>query len=653
MTTTDLPFYITTPIYYINAEPHLGHAYTTVVCDVLARSMRLRGRDVRFLTGTDEHGEKVQRAAEDAGLEPRRHADLLAAKFREAWKLLDVSHDDFIRTTEQRHVRGAQELWRRIAEAGDIYKGSYSGPYCVGCESYYTEAQLADGRCPVDDSHAVETMEEESYFFRLSKYQEPLLELYRSRPDFIQPRTRLNEAASFVEMGLSDLSISRTKLSWGVPVPDDPTHVMYVWIDALANYVTALGFGGEDPARFERYWPSALHVLAKDILRHHAVLWPAFLMSAGLPLPKKEIIHGYLLMDDQKMSKTRGNIADPRDLVAWFGADAVRYFLLREVPLGSDGSYSEEALIDRINADLANDLGNTLARVTRILTKDLGGRVPPTRRGGVLSGAAAEAWRAHLEAMDAHRPQAALKATWTLLSETNKYLVAEAPWKLAKQPEQRNRLEEVMHEAAEALRHVAAMVAPVMPTTAREIWRRLGIPGDPFAAPLIDGAGEVSWSFPDHGEVRHEAPLFPRIDKVAFFAQQAQQPAAGEAPSAPEDEDGAGLVQYADFAKVSLRSAKVVACRKHPDPKVEKLLVLELDDGTDTPRTICAGIAAYHAPEELVGRTIVVVANLAPRKLRGVESQGMLLAANYEQAGEERVRVVTLPDDVPAGAEVR
>jgi methionyl-tRNA synthetase len=652
-------FYVTTPIYYINDAPHVGHAYTSVACDVIARYKRMRGFDVRYLTGTDEHGQKALKTATALGESPRALADRMVVRYREAWKVLGISHDDFIRTTEDRHVQGAQELWRRMLATGDLYRGSYEGRYCVGCESYYPESQLVDGKCPTHEQ-PLDLVKEETWFFRLSKYQKPLLDLFEVRPDFVQPPTRMNEVRSFVEMGLEDLSISRT-IPWGVPVPDDPEHVMYVWLDALSNYVTALGFGPGSPNGFSPYWPADLHVLGKDILRFHAVFWPAFLMSAGLEPPKRILCHGWWLKDQQKMSKTTGNVADPMKLVAWFGADAVRYFLMREIRLGADGNYSEEALLERVNTDLANDLGNTLSRVTKIVSANLAGVVPRNlRHGDVLSSVATTSWVAWLKAMDAYDPQEALRAAWDLLSATNKFLVAEEPWKLAKDTSDHSHLAAVMHDCAEALRHVAVMVAPVMPTAAREIWRRLGAEGDPFARPLCDEEGHLEWGFTGGMEVVHESGLFPRMDKASFFASaeaaqaaevQGDAPpaaAAAPAPAAPAKPE----IAYDDFAKIALMAARVVKAEKHP--QADKLLVLTLDDGSGTPRTICAGIAAWYAPEQLAGKTVGIVANLAPRKLRGIMSQGMMLAASHHDAsGKEQVQVVILPDHVPPGSEIR
>jgi methionyl-tRNA synthetase len=596
----------------------------------------------------------------------------MVVRYREAWKALEIGNDDFIRTTDERHHRGALEMWRRMEAAGDIYKGSYKGLYCVGCETFYPESQLADGKCPTHGT-VPDVVEEESYFFRLSKYQAPLLAFFREHPEFVTPRSRMNEVTSFVEMGLEDISISR-RIAWGIPVVGDDAHVLYVWLDALSNYVSALGFGKDsDPKAFSPFWPADLHVIGKDILRFHAVFWPAFLMSAGLALPRQILCHGWWLKDDAKMSKSTGNVADPLKLVSWFGADAVRYFLLREIPLGSDGNYSEEAILDRVNSDLANDLGNTLSRITKIVATNLEGRVPSGRAGGILQAAAETAWPAWCEAMDRHDVRGGLEATWELLSATNKFLMAEEPWYLVKDPAKQGRLAEVMHDGAEALRHVAIMVAPVMPTASREMFRRLGAGGDPFSGlPWDRAARELKWGFPSQANVVHDAGMFPRMDKATFFAGVTKDAEGRTAPEKIREEGaqvaarvgaamvgagsahgraGAGIVQYEDFAKLSFMAARVKAAKRHPN--ADKLLVLELEDGDDKPRTICAGIAGWYAPEDLVGKTVVIVANLAPRKLRGIESQGMVLAGSYFVDGAEQVRVVELPADVPPGSEVK
>lgn len=663
-------FYVTTPIYYINDAPHFGHAYTTVVCDALARYHRMCGQEVHFLTGTDEHGQKALRSAESQGIAPRMLADRMVLRYREAWKALGIGNDDFIRTTDERHHAGAQEMWRRMTAAGDIYKSTYEGLYCVACESYYPESQLTDGNCPTHGTKP-ERVSEDSWFFRLSKYQDRLLEHYRKHPDFVIPRSRLNEVTSFVEMGLEDLSISR-KIQWGIPVPGDEEHVMYVWLDALSNYVSALGFKeGSDPASFSPHWPADVHVIGKDILRFHAVYWPAFLMSAGVPLPKQILCHGWWLKDSAKMSKTTGNVADPVKLVQWFGSDAVRYFLLREISLGSDGNYSEEALLDRVNSDLANDLGNTLSRITKIVSANMGGRVPAARGGRALHAEAEKAWPAWVAAMDAHDIQSGLKAAWELLSATNKYLMTEEPWYLVKDPAKADKLAEVMHESAEAMRHVAVMIAPVMPAAAREIWRRLGSAGDPFTGLLID-RGNVAWGFPADADVVHDVGIFPRMDKVSFFADvkkdaddktvpellreegartQAAVGAAMVAAGTTPPPAVKGIITYEDFSKIALMAARVRSAKRHPN--ADKLLVLELEDGETTTRTICAGIAAWYEPEALVGKTLVIVGNLASRKLRGIESQGMVLAGSTFVDGVETVRVVELSAEVKPGSEVR
>ncbi|MEM7246764.1 MAG: methionine--tRNA ligase [Acidobacteriota bacterium] len=663
------PFYVTTPIYYINDAPHLGHAYTTVACDAMARHHRRLGRPVRFQTGTDEHGLKAARSAEKQGITPQELADRNAEAYQACWKILDIDADRFIRTTEADHHAGAQELWRRIAKNDDFYKASYSGPYCVGCETRFTEAQLVDGKCPESPDHSIEILEEENWYFKLGRYADALLKHYEENPDFIAPESKRNEIRSFVEGGLEDLPVSRSSFAWGVPVPDDDQHVMWVWIDALSNYLTGLGYHHDDQALVEQFWPESLHVVGKDISRFHAVFWPAFLMSAGLPLPKQVLAHGFLVKDGAKMSKTSGNIANPVQLADWFGADAVRYFCLREVRLGADGNYSDESVIDRINTDLVNDLGNTLSRVTRLVTSELDGVAPkPPAEEGPLAEVTRQAWAKHLAAMEANQPHDALAAANELISETNKFFVQHEPWKLARDESKKDELARVLHDGAEAVRHATLMFGPAIPGKAREVWSRLGLPDDPVDGSLsehFEGSGEELgaplWGFPEGGgPIEHGDPVFPRIDKKAFFKDLAkaegkdggkQQQKKKSKKEKPPEELPEGVITIDDFFKVQLRSAKVKTCRKHE--KADKLLVLELDDGSGQERTICAGVAAFYAPDELTGKTICVVANLAPRKLRGIPSQGMLLAANYEVDGEERVRVITLPDEVPAGAELR
>jgi methionyl-tRNA synthetase len=649
--------FITTPIYYINAQPHIGHAYTTILVDAIARSRRLMGGDVFFLTGTDEHGQKVERAAQKAGVETPVFADQVSRAFRDMCRDLSISNDDFIRTTEPRHYAAAKEIWTRVQKAGDIYKGEYEGWYCTVDEIFVPEAQLADGRCPTCGSK-VERLKEESYYFRLSKYQQPLLDWYRSHPDFVQPEFRLNEVRSFVEAGLQDLSISRTSFRWGIPVPDDPQHVMYVWFDALTNYLTALGFGSGDSAaepRIARYWPEVTHFIGKEIVRQHALYWPAFLMSAGLTPPRRIIAHGFWLMGGAKMSKSLGNVARYQDYLRVFGLDALRYFTLREMPLGQDANFSDDAVLTRFNADLANDLGNLVSRATTMVHRYRGGEVPeaPQDKGQGLDrdletaiGTAIDAVKGNFEACQV---SLALQDTWTLIRQVNKYIVEREPWTLAKDVENAEALNQTLYRSADTLRVIAALVDPVMPDAAGRIRRMLGIEAEPWttlkACTLRPGTrlGAVE-------------PLFPRIENSVEELRAmttANDPNPTPAPPTPAQATPAAApasdnrIGIDDFMKVELRVAKVLEAEAVP--KSKKLIKLKVDAGTEH-RTILAGIAEAYQPEQLVGRTIVIVANLEPRKMMGMESQGMVLAASLEDGLPS---LVAVDESLPAGTRVR
>jgi methionyl-tRNA synthetase len=653
------PFYITTPIYYINAQPHIGHAYTTMVADAIARSQRLLGDDVFFLTGTDEHGQKVERAAQKAGLETDVFADQTAASFRQMCCDLNISNNDFIRTTEPRHHRASQALWRRVAANGDIYKGDYEGWYCTVDEIFVPETQLVDGRCPTC-GNKVERLKEESYYFRLSKYQQALLDFYDANPEFLQPAFRLNEVRAFVEAGLQDLSISRTSFQWGIPVPDDPKHVMYVWFDALTNYLTALGFGTDDESPVQKYWPVVTHLVGKEIVRQHALYWPAFLMSAGVQTPKRIIAHGWWLMGGAKMSKSIGNVARYQDYTAVFGVDALRYFVMREMTLGQDANFSDEAILTRYNADLANDLGNVVSRTATMIARYCDGSVPAPGGGDDLDRA--------LEA-DIHRTieaarsgfarfelSVALQAIWDVLVRgVNQYIVKREPWRLAKKAEDRALLETTLYHSADALRVIAALVDPVMPEAAERMRRTLGLPQEQWTelkANTLRAGTRL-------GTVE---PLFPRIEKTveelrAMTTDGEQKPIGGagteSAPGATQAV-GAGVTPAEDnrisideFMKVELRVAKVVEAEAVP--KSKKLVKLKVDVGSEQ-RTIVAGIAEAYQPEQLVGRTIAIVYNLKPAKLMGIESNGMVLAASV---GDGKPILVSFDEPVPAGARVR
>jgi methionyl-tRNA synthetase len=630
-------FYITTPIYYVNDTPHVGHTYTTIVADVIARYRRMLGQDVYFLTGTDEHGQKIERAAQARGLAPIDLANQVVERFKSLWSTLGISYDDFIRTTEERHRRGVERLFAKIDAQGDIYKGAYEGWYCTSCEAFYPENQVVDGRCP-DQGHKVEWTKEESYFFRLSKYQEPLLRHYRDNPGFVFPETRRNEVVSFVEAGLKDLSISRSSFAWGIPFPGDPKHVLYVWFDALSNYMTALGYGA-DRKLFSRFWPADVHLVGKDILRFHAVYWPAFLLSAEEALPKRVVAHGWWLRDAAKISKSKGGVVDPLPLIEAFGVDALRYFLLREMVFGQDASYSDEAFIDRVNTDLANDLGNLVSRTLKMIEDYCGGKIPKSapkfREDERLKAAAREAWDGLVKALEGLDFSGGLSRVWDFVGLLNRFIVQNEPWKLAQDAGRRWALDSVLYAAAEGLRIVGILVAPVMPGSAAGLFKRLGVPGDPSAASLQHFSwGELK---PGRAVARGDA-LFPRIDKSAWLGEAAGAPptrAAKEQPmeptrpaatSAAAAPSGAPAeITIDEFSRIDLRTARVVAAERVQG--ADRLLKLTVDIGRET-RTLVAGIATRYAPEALVGKTIVVVTNLRPAKLRGVLSQGMLLAAS-------------------------
>jgi methionyl-tRNA synthetase len=640
------PFFITTPIYYINARPHLGHAYTTMVADAIARSRRLLGYDVFFLTGTDEHGQKVERAAQKAGVNTDAFANDVAASFRQVSRDLEITNNDFIRTTELRHHRAAQELWRRVAAKGDIYKGDYEGWYCTVDEIFVPETQLVDGRCPTCGSK-VERLKEESYYFRLSKYQQPLLDFYKANPTFVQPDFRFNEVKTFVEAGLQDLSISRTSFQWGIPVPDDPKHVMYVWFDALTNYLTALGFGSDRPEaqeRVDRFWPVAIHLIGKEILRQHALYWPAFLMSAGIKPPHRIIAHGWWLMGGAKMSKSIGNVARYQDYAEAFGVDALRYFVMREMPLGQDANFSDEGILTRYNADLANDLGNVVSRTTTMVHRYSSGTIPETHRPGsdeldaVLENQLNATVAAVRQDFEAFQISLALQRIWELIRSVNQYIVKREPWALAKDPDRRPQLEATLYHASDALRVTAALIDPVMPGTAERIRRMLGIPQEPWTN-LSAGTLQPGTRF---GPTE---PLFPRIEKTLeeLRGMSTQDASQTSGQTAPED----ARISIDEFMKVDLRVAKVLEAEAVP--KSKKLIKLKVDTGRDQ-RTIVAGIAEAYQPEQLVGRTIVVVANLQPAKLMGIESNGMVLAGSPD--GGKPI-LVAFDQDVPAGSRVR
>ncbi len=615
-------YYITTPIYYVNDMPHIGHIYTTVMADIFARYHRLRGAEVRFLTGTDEHGQKIEKAARDQGIEPIQLADRVVARYHGLWKTLNISNDDFIRTSEDRHKRAVDEIIRRITAAGDIFKGEYEGWYLAADEAFIPDSQVKDGH-DIESGRAVERLSESSYFFRLSAYQDRLLEWYRANPDCIRPRSRYNEVVSFVEGGLRDLSISRTSLTWGVPYPDDGDHVVYVWLDALTNYISALGFGSDDESLYDRHWPATMHLVGKDILRFHCVYWPAFLMSAGLPLPKAVVGHGWWLRDDAKMSKSIGNVVRPDYLIERFGADALRYFLAREMAFGQDASFSDEAFLERFNADLANALGNTSSRTLSMTGRYLDGRVPAPTHDGPVPAAAQTAVAGFLEHMEAGEPHRALEAAWQLLKAIDVHIQEQQPWARAKEGDAgRGAVESTLYVSLEGLRIISLMIEPFMPTIALQLRRQLGIED---ALRNLEAA--VEWGGLAEGtRIGTTEPLFPRVDIAAYLKElQMDTPAA-----APEKEPEDDLLTIDQFFKTKLVVGTIREAE--PVPKSKKLIRLMVDLGEPELRQLVAGIAEKYQAEDLVGRQIVVVSNLKPAKLMGVQSQGMLLAANVDHA---------------------
>jgi methionyl-tRNA synthetase len=641
-------FYITTPIYYINAEPHLGHAYTTMVADAIARSRRLLGQDVFFLTGTDEHGQKVERAARAAGVDTREFADRIAGKYRSLFATLGISNDDFIRTTEARHIRASQAIWCRVRDNGDLYKATYEGWYCTVDELFVPESQLVDGRkCPTCGTE-VERLSEESYFFRLSRYQDRLLDHYRSNPDFVSPEIRRNEMTAFVSAGLRDLSVSRTSFKWGIPVPDDPAHVMYVWFDALTNYLTAVGFP-DDEIRLSRYWPADVHLMGKEIVRQHTVYWPAFLMSAGLPLPERVIGHGWWLMHEAKMSKSLGNVVRPQGYVERFGVDALRYFVMREMVLGQDANFADETFLTRYNADLANDLGNVVSRVTTMIQRYCDGRVPdrqPSSETGLdadLHKTAAATIAATLDHATRFDFSAALRSTWELIAALNRYVVAREPWALARSAESRPLLETTLYNAADALRIVTALVDPAMPQSAARIRGMLGTAAETWVD-LRPGTLKCGATL---GSIE---PLFPRmehtVDELRAMSETPRPEGGAPAPAASAPAGG-DKITIDEFMKIDLRVAKVLAAEKVPNSR--KLVKMTIDVGTEQ-RTLVAGIAEAYEPEQLVGRTIAMVFNLKPAKLMGIESNGMVLAASPDGG---KPTLVSFDQDLPPGTRVR
>ena len=651
------PFYATTPIYYVNDLPHIGHIYSTVVADVATRFHRLIGDRTRFLTGTDEHGQNIEKAAAAQGVAPIELADRVVQRYHELYRRFEIANDDFIRTTEPRHRRGVEELIGRLDAAGDLYTSRHEGWYCSSCEAFYTEKEIgAEKRCPVHDTPC-SWESEENVFFRLSRYAEPLLAHYQAHPEFIRPETRRSEVVSFVRGGLNDLSVSRSKVRWGIPFPGRPGQVVYVWLDALSNYITALGFGSSDDRLYRDFWENGdgdrVHVIGKDILRFHAVYWPAFLLSARLPLPTTVWAHGWWLRDAKKISKSVGNVVRPDALVERFGADALRYFLMREMAFGQDGSFSDEAFLTRYNADLANDLGNTVSRVAALCRQSFGA-TPPERCEDNEVLAAYESARAEWrEAMSSFGFNRALECVWRFLSIVNGYVVAREPWKIRKEEGSSPRLSRVLYAAAEGVRAAAVLLAPFVPATSRRIFETFALPGrDPGAADLEWGVLPTGAPMPEIGA------LFPRVDADAYLHSSSKEDSMTDTPASPSPAPPLETTQAAspsdtrigidEFQKVRLVTGKVLSAERVP--KSNKLVRLQVDLGSEQ-RQIVAGIATQYAPEILVGRNVVVVANLKPAKLMGVESNGMVLAATVGEAGEPVL--LDVPAEVPAGSRVK
>lgn len=622
-------FYITTPIYYSNSEPHIGTVYTTIVADTFARFYRLKDYDVFFLTGLDEHGQKLARTAQEKGYSPQEYVDMMSLKFIETWKKIGITNDDFIRTTEKRHEEVVQKVFQKLYDEGYLYKGSYAGWYCTPCETFFQKEELREGNCP-QCGRPVEWLEEETYYFKLSAFAEPLLRYIEEHPEFVYPESRKNEVLSFIKSGLKDISATRTTVKWGIPVPFDPKHTVYVWFDALVNYISALGYLSYDQTRFERYWPADVHLIGKDILRFHAIIWPAILMALKIPLPKTVLAHGFWTIKGGKISKSKGNKVDPHELINTYGVDALRYFLLREVPLGLDGEYSDEAFHRRYHSDLANDLGNLLNRVLTVAEKYTNGIVPEPKEwkeeDQSLIRKTEETAQEVEEFMASFNPANALSSIWEVIQDANRYIDQQAPWNLASSGE-KDRLNTVIYTLLETLRRISILISPFLPNTAEEIQKQLGYVDVQFAWDLIKDVRIPSGQKLNKGKI-----LFPRVEKK-------EEKEVEEKKEEPK-------ISIEEFKKIDLRVAKVISARKVENS--DKLLLLEIDLGEEK-RQIVAGIAEYYKPEEIIGKEIIVVYNLQPAKIRGYESQGMLLAAKDNKG---RLAILTPEKEVDPGSKV-